>query len=337
MCEKKDLIHLLGEGLLLHHWDTDGICSARLILEFLHDKTITNVTPELGNYFLTEAELTCYSKYDFLIIVDMALPEENILRLSKTIPQIFIFDHHLQNIIPAVHHYNPISRGKNPDLYPSTSWIVNEFLKQEVTLWALLGVVGDHEQKILGNNAMYPRIEQYCSLYGISFDTMLRMVYLLDSCYKIGDKKQVEEAPRRLLDYTNGDMILQNSQWKKNLIKLDEEISLCLRQPQEIIKDVVVKKIDTTYNIISTITRKIAWQSGKNTLVINTGFFKDMDQIYVRSHKNVEPLIQLGKKYGFKTGGKAEVLGAIVPKEKTHLFVEKIIDFLTDTGCEVNR
>jgi len=43
---------LNGKGLLIHHWDTDGICSARLILESLRDKEIINVTPKIGNYYL---------------------------------------------------------------------------------------------------------------------------------------------------------------------------------------------------------------------------------------------------------------------------------------------
>ncbi len=73
---------LKGSGLLIHHWDTDGICSARLLLEKL-PKDIVNKTPVLGNYFLTEEELTAYSSYDYVIVVDMALPEENILRLAK--------------------------------------------------------------------------------------------------------------------------------------------------------------------------------------------------------------------------------------------------------------
>ncbi len=75
------LAELQGKGLLIHHWDTDGICSIRLLVEHLSDKSIINKTPVLGNYFLTEKELEDYSKYDFVIVVDMSLPEDNILRI----------------------------------------------------------------------------------------------------------------------------------------------------------------------------------------------------------------------------------------------------------------
>ena len=36
---------LNGKGLLIHHWDTDGICSAKLLLEHLSGKDIVNKTP----------------------------------------------------------------------------------------------------------------------------------------------------------------------------------------------------------------------------------------------------------------------------------------------------
>jgi hypothetical protein len=101
-----------------------------------------------------------------------------------------------------------------------------------------------------------------------------------------------------------------------------------LNMPENEIDGIILKKINTPYNIISTLTRKVAWDSGKNTVVINTGFFDNMNQIYVRSKKNAEPIIMRGKNLGFKCGGKKEVLGAIVPKDKTDSFVQEILDFL---------
>ncbi len=336
MFDKKELLKVSGDGLLLHHWDTDGICSASILLQCLKNKKLVNRTPLLGNYFLTEHEIKEYSDYAYILIVDMALPEEDISKLAKK-AQVFIFDHHLQKPINSVHHLNPIILGKSAELYPSTSWIVNTFLENEVNLFSILGVVGDHEQKIQENEKIYPYIEQYCSEYKLSFNDLLTMVYRIDSCYKIGNKKQVEKAPYILLEYTTGDMILKNRQWKKNLMLLETEIEYWAQQPGRRMGDVVIKKIETSYNIISTVTRKIAWATGNNVVVVNTGFFKDFDQIYVRSNKNVEPLIAQGKNLGFKTGGKAEVLGAIVPKDKTESFIQKILVFLSDETTEVQR
>ncbi len=318
---------LKGHGLLIHHWDTDGICSARLLLEKL-PIDIVNKTPELGNYFLTEEELTAYSSYDFVIVVDMALPEENILRLAKH-SKVMIFDHHLQPLIPGVFHQNPIGQGKDPLLYPSASWIVNEYLGNPVNLFALLGVIGDHEKRIQTNKAIYGLITDFCTKQQLRFDDLLTMVYLLDSSYKVGDRKAVEETPHLLLGYSDAQRILQNTRWKNNLNLLDKEIEKYIVEPFEEKEQVLLKRIHTKYNIISTVTRKIAWNTGKDTVVVNTGFFKDKDQIYTRSGNDLQPLIQQGKMLGYRCGGKKEVLGAVVPKEKTESFVQEILRFLS--------
>jgi single-stranded DNA-specific DHH superfamily exonuclease len=322
------LEELQGSGVLIHHWDTDGICSARLLLEKL-PKNMVNKTPVLGNYFLTEEEITAYSSYDFVIVVDMALPEDNINRLAKH-AKVLIFDHHLQQPIQGVFHLNPIGKGEDPQLYPSASWIVNDFLGNPVNMFALLGIIGDHEKRIQTNKGFYSKITDFCTKERLTFDELLMMVSLLDSSYKVGDHKAVESAPHLLLEYSDPQRILQNVRLKNNLVLLEKEIVKYIDAPYEEKQNILLKRIHTKFNIISTVTRKIAWDSGKDTVVLNTGFFKDMDQIYVRSGKNLQPLIQQGKMLGYRCGGKTEVLGAVVPKENTEMFVQEIQRFLSN-------
>ena len=155
------------------------------------------------------------------------------------------------------------------------------------------------------------------------------MVYLLDSNYKLGDKQAVEHAPHELLEMTTPQDILENPTWNANLHKLETEMTKQLNIPEEEINGILIKRINTPYNIISTITRKVAWNSGKNTIVINPTYFPDKSQVYVRSTINIEPMIARGKELGFKCGGKKEVLGAIIPKEETDGFVNEIITFLS--------
>jgi single-stranded DNA-specific DHH superfamily exonuclease len=317
---------LTGNGLVIHHWDSDGICSARLLLEKL-PKTVVNTTPVLGQYFLTEKEMESFTSFDFIIIVDMALPEDNIRRLAKK-AKILIFDHHLQQIIPGVFHHNPIAQGKDPAIYPSASWIVNEFLGNTISLFALLGIVGDHEKRIQTNTEFNRKITEFCLKEHISFDDLLVMVSLIDSSYKVGDHKSVEAAPRLLLGYSDGRMILQNEQWNHNLVLIEQEIAKFVNGTYEEKQGILFKEIHTNYNIISTVTRRIAWNTGRDTIVVNNGYFTDMDQIYVRSKKNLQRLIQQGKKLGYRCGGKNEVLGAVIPKEKTESFLIKIKNYL---------
>ncbi|MCK5458371.1 MAG: DHH family phosphoesterase [Thermoplasmatales archaeon] len=321
------LEELQGNGLLIHHWDTDGICSARLLLEYLKDKDITNKTPGLGNYFLTEDELKEYSAFDFVVVADMSLPKENILTLAKN-SEVAIFDHHLGPVIKEVFHHNPIIKGEDPNKYPSASWIINSYLKNPVNLFAILGILGDHEKRILNNSIFSKIIDDFCKENNLTFDDLLNMVYLIDSNYKIGDRTEIENMPHLFLKIKDHNDILNNSKWNKNLKELNNEISKQLKMPAEEINGLILKKIHTPYSIISTITRQISWKSKKDTLVINTGFFSDSDELYVRSSKNLEPMIMRGKNLGFKCGGKKEVLGSIVPKDQTDSFVKEILEFL---------
>jgi hypothetical protein len=315
-------------GLLIHHWDTDGICSAVLLLQKLGNQ-VENKTPVLGNYFLTEDELKAYSTgYDYVIVVDMALPEENIRRLAES-SRVLIFDHHLQPLISGVFHENPISRGESPEMFPSASWIVNTCLGNPVNLYAILGMVGDHEERLETYIHFSQILYTFCLQHQMTFKELLAMVYLLDSSYKIGDRKAVIKAPRFLLEMKDPRGILINQEWKKNLVFLEDEVAKWVKAPGKDVEGVCVKHISTKCNIISTVTRRVYWASKKDTVLVNSGFFKDCDQVYVRSSKNLQPLIQQGKTLGYTCGGKAEVLGAIVPKGKTESFVRQAVGFLS--------
>jgi single-stranded DNA-specific DHH superfamily exonuclease len=226
----EELNNVKGKGLLIHHWDTDGICSAKLLIETLKEKIVVNKTPTLGNYFLTDDELQQCKGFDFIIVADMSLPEDNIKTLAED-AEVFIFDHHLGKVIKEVFHYNPVIKGENPDDYPSASWIVNNYLNNPVTLHGILGIIGDHEQKIKNNDTFYSIIKEYCEQNNTTFDKLLEMAYLIDSNYKLGDKKAVEQAPYYLLDHPTGPDILNNDQWRKNLENLTTEINTILSQP----------------------------------------------------------------------------------------------------------
>ncbi len=324
-----DLQKMKGKGFLIHHWDTDGICSARLILEKLSDQIAANQTPTLGNYFLTNKEIQGITGFDFIIIADMSLPEENIQRLAEH-AEVFIFDHHLGKVIPQVFHHNPIIKGEDPDEYPSASWIVNNFLGNPMNLHALLGIIGDHEQNIKNNQQFNQLITNFCTENNLPFDDLLRMVYLIDSNYKTGDKKAVELAPFFLLEHRKAEDILENEQWMRNLENLNIEIKSILNESIDTIDGILFKTMDTKSNIISTITRQIAWNNQQNTIVVNKGYFDEENQLYVRTiNKDMKPMIQKGKEYGFKCGGKKEVLGAILPKQRTESFIDEIIGYLS--------
>ena len=115
------------------------------------------------------------------------------------------------------------------------------------------------------------------------------------------------------------------------LVRIQEKLAEILEEPTEDRGGVLVKRLDTGYAVISTVTRRIAWGTGRDTIVVNTGFFPGHDQLYSRSSRlDMQPMIERARELGFNAGGKSDVLGAIVPKEETESFVEELLSFFKE-------
>lgn len=330
------------KGLIIHHWDTDGISSAALFLEYLEKMgeklVIQNFTPIIGNYFLEDQEINEISSqnYDFIIVADINFPKNNILKLKNVSKaELFYFDHHFQEKISEIYHLNPIIEGKNGEKYPSTSWIVNNYLGNPLNIWAVLGAVGDHEIKLKDKRNIYLAVNEFIEKLEISFENLLRMVELIDSNYKVGDRKGVLNAPYVLLK-NDLKAILEHSKWNKNLEKLREAVEEHVDKPPIRIEGkILIWEINTPYNITSTITRRLAWKNnGKIVVVINRGWFKDRDQVYVRTGSNFfdsQKIIDFARGLGYSAGGKKEVFAAVVPKNETEKFLELILSKLGES------
>ncbi|HEC95295.1 MAG TPA: single-stranded DNA-specific exonuclease [Thermoplasmatales archaeon] len=288
------------------------------------------MTPTIGNYFLTEEEVKHCKVYDHVFIVDMALSEKTIKDLAAN-SEVTIFDHHLQKPMNKVNHVNPISQGKPQSEYPSATWVLKEYFKEEITLPVVLGIVGDNEHRIKDNKRFSVIIREYCKKHSLSFNDLLKMVYLIDSNYKMQKKEEVEKLPYILLNRDGAESILSNREWQNNLMILEKEIERILSDETLLTEknNVVVMNINTPYNIISTVTRRFAWGTRRNVVVVNTGFFDDKDQLYVRTNDvDLTGLINKVKFLGFHAGGKYNVMGAIVPKDETEKLVKEVVDFL---------
>lgn len=322
------MFELDGSILIIHHWDTDGLCSGALILEQLGDKKAETWTPPLGTFYLSEEHIEFAGSFDNVIICDMALPSDNVKKIAKT-AEVIMFDHHHQDPIEGITHINPVAYGASGSEYPSNTWVLKEKLGLQVSLRVLLGFIGDREQKIKDNPQFWTLVQGYMKENNVSFDELLELVYRIDSSYKVGDRDSVIEAPHFLREYKTRKEILGNKKWKKNLENLEKKLEKVLSEPPEIVNGVQLKRLDTPYAIISQVTRRLAWGTGKDTIVLNTGFFENQDQMYSRS-QNVDyhALITRAKKLGFNAGGKKDVIGAIIPKTKTESFLEETIDYI---------
>ena len=193
----------------------------------------------------------------------------------------------------------------------------------------ILGFVGDREQKIKDNPPFWSSIKAFVDKEGVSFDDLLELVYRIDSSYKVGDRKAVMKAPHQLRQYNSRLDILGNKDWENNLIKLEEKLEQVLSEPPIMVGGVQVKRLHTPFAIISQVTRRLAWGTGKDTVVVNTGFFVDQDQLYSRSNNvDMHQLIEQAKEHGYNAGGKKDVIGAIIPKQDTEKFLEETIEYI---------
>ena len=316
-----------GSVLLIHHWDTDGICSASLILDHLQRDDIVTWTPPLGTFYLTDEHIEMAQGYSKVIICDMALPAENVQKIAEK-SSVTMIDHH-QDPIEGINHINPVAHGASGEDYPSNTWVIKENLNFPVSLKIALGFVGDREQKIKDNPPFWEILCGFMANEEIEFDELLELVYRIDSSYKVGDRESVIQAPHQLTTYTKKEDILGNKEWENNLTKLEEKLEEALSEPPEEIDGVQVKRLHTPYAIISQVTRRLAWGTGKDTVVVNTGFFEDQDQLYSRSNNvDMHHLIDQAKKHGYNAGGKKDVIGAIIPKQETEKFLKETIEYI---------
>lgn len=316
-------------ALLIHHWDTDGICSAKILLEHFKHNIRSNMTPILGNYYLTDQELHYARAFDTVIIADMALPEKNIHELTQS-AEVIIFDHHIQPPLDVKLHQNPVSQGASHEAYPSTSYVVNRYLGGTIDLFVVLGAVGDREDKLKTNPLFWPFVEAYLAESRLSFSDLLQMARLLDSIYRVGDKKGVEDAPYLLLQNPGPTYILNQKTWNQNVIQLEQEIKKLLRKTPRELDGVLIQYIHTSYHVISQITRMIAWKESQDTVVVNTHDREGLIQLYVRTiDKDLTPLIRFYKLKRYSAGGKKDVMGVIIPKEEKKRIIASIVNYLT--------
>ncbi|KAA0002762.1 MAG: hypothetical protein FE048_03105 [Thermoplasmata archaeon] len=311
---------LQKEKLIIHHWDTDGICSAAL----LHNKHTTNITPKIGNYFLEENEMEKIKKGDFkeIYVVDLAL-HENSLKALAEISHVKVFDHHLTKKIDGIEYINPILEGKSEEDYPSASWILGEVLNKKDNILSFLGAVGDWEER-LKNIKFYEKLKIFMEKADITFEEMHMMISLIDSNYKIGNKEEVEKAVG-MLSETNDvtASILNNEKWRRNKEIIDKEIEKALNGRGKRINNILIKEMNCKYNIISTVARKL-WDKKNYVIVINYGYFPNDCQVYVRGNDCLN-LIQMATEKKYIAGGKKNVMGAIVPKQECDEFLNEVI------------
>lgn len=292
--------------MIIHHWDTDGICSAALLENIIEGELFV---PK--DFFLNDEEKEYIKKRNpaKIYLVDIALPNKDIDFL-KNVSELYVFDHHKRKKIEKNFYIDEDS--------PSTSLIIKQHYKLKEDFLPVLGAVGDKEEKIL--DMEYRKdVENVLERYNIDFSQLLKIAKLLDSNYILNDFDSVKKSVDLVLKNKNNPRaILENEGLNENLEKTEKEIKNNLNYSIE--NNFVICEINTKYRIISKITRILFKKyPDKNILVMN----RKTGNIYVRSKKDLSFLIEDAKK-NYYAGGKKDVCGIILPENEIDTYVEKI-------------
>ncbi|KUH34455.1 DHH family protein [Thermococcus celericrescens] len=296
--------------LIIHHWDTDGITSAALLVRALEMEGFTNMTAPIGEFRFDERIWNAIEKADRLYVLDFNVPNE----VEKVkVPTLFI-DHHTQPRIknPLVEQINPSLGGK---YLPANSLVVSEHFGIW-NAWSALGAVGDVGEKAFELEI----IRKLLGREGISREEALRLVELIDSNYITMDREAVEEAVEALLSHPIKEL-LEYEPWVKKTEAIREAIDGAVSGVEER-NGFAIVHFESPFNIISKVARKLVWELGYRGAVVINGNFHGKAQVYFRiSPEEAQRIDMAGviarvKALGTNSGGKREVLGCICERDK---------------------
>ncbi len=303
------------------HWDVDGICSVvkmRRILDVKH----RFYTPPIGIYDIPWEELTGFDGYDYIVVMDMALPKNTIDRLDNlAINRAIVIDHHYHpEKGNAIYIDYPMENGDN---FYSNTLLMDDFFHLEHDILTVLGIVGDYYTKVKGLE-IYKLVEQISSKHDLTFEDTYRLTLLIDANHLTNDREAVYKAAEVLEDNLDSLKTLLNyDEWVGRLDAVEGEINGVVGEAAPS-NDVIFHRFNSRYYIISKVGRKLTeLYPGKTIFLHNTGFSEEYDQLYIRvsNDRDLLPLIEEGLRRGFICGGKSNVAGFLVPKREVRDFI----------------
>ncbi|WP_457754598.1 DHH family phosphoesterase [Thermococcus sp.] len=301
--------------LIIHHWDTDGITSAALVVRALGLDRFENLSPPIGEFRFDKRIRKAIKKADIIYVLDLNLPNE----VEDIDKETVFIDHHIQPKIrnSKVKQINPALNG---EYAPSASFVVSQYfgIWNE---WTALGALGDIGKKALG----IPKIRE---LLTINTEEALKLVQLIDSNYVVMDREGVEKAVEVLLTH-NLKELLEYEPWVKKAEAIEKTINDAIGS-LELRDGFAFITFESPFNVISKVARKAVWELGYNGAVVVNRDFHGKAQIYFRISPKLAEKIDMGeiifalKEGGFNAGGKREVLGCICEKSKVDEVLEII-------------
>jgi len=297
-------------NLIIHHWDTDGMTSAALLVKALRLGDFENLSPPIGEFRFDERIKKAIERAERVYILDLNLPHE-VEGIGK---EVIFIDHHIQPRIknPRVKQINPALEG---DEVPSASFVVSQYFNIW-NAWSALGVVGDIGEKAFE----LQKVNELLEREGLTREEALRIVELIDSNYIAMERKSVEKAVRVLLENSVRDLLSYDS-WVKKAESIRRAIENALSS-MEVREGMAFITFESPFNIISKVARKAVWDLGYEGAVVVNENFHGKVQIYFRVSSKIAEKINMAqiiaelKGKGFNAGGKKEVLGCICKRDR---------------------
>ncbi|MGA1820770.1 MAG: DHH family phosphoesterase [Thermoplasmatota archaeon] len=300
--------------LIIHHWDTDGICSAAKLVKALKPESFVNMSPEIGDFSFGRRIRDAIEEHDEVYVLDLNLPHE----VEGARKRITFIDHHIQGRIQneMVEQINPLVEGKDPKDYPSCTTVLSDHFG-DWDLLSALGAVGDVGEKALD----VPKVREQLDLAGIGYREAQHIVSLIDSNYLAVDLGSVEEAVRTVLS-SGTEELMNRPEWVRRFGDIKKTIEESLGRREELDGFAIVD-YSSPYNIVSKLARKAVWEMGySGALVINRDFH-GKGQTYFRVSPETAERIDIAsiiaklKDIGINAGGKREVVGSVYPVDRT--------------------
>ncbi|ASJ15383.1 DHH family phosphoesterase [Thermococcus radiotolerans] len=309
-------------NLIVHHWDTDGIASAALLVRALSLEEFTNMTAQIGEFSFDERIWRALERTERLYVLDFNVPEE----VEKVrVPTLFI-DHHTQPRIknPLVEQVNPSLEG---EYWPANSLVVSEHFGIW-NAWSALGVVGDVGEKAFE----LEKVKELLGKEGISREEALRLVELIDSNYIAMDREAVEGAVKVLLNHPVREL-LEYEPWVKKAEAIREAIEGAVSNAEER-NGFAIVHFESPFNIISKVARKLVWELGYSGAIVINEDFHGKAQLYFRisgkeaERINMAEVIERIKALETNAGGKREVLGCVCERDKIEDALKIVEEYL---------
>jgi len=321
--------------LLIHHWDADGIASAAILMEELKRmgaSSIENEVPKLGEFEMDEGWILKRGNHppDILVTTDICIPLDNLLAIRDGLSiEIVMFDHHARVPVDEKGIYFINYCSLRDEDWPSNTLVLNDFFGREPDLLSALGLVGDKGLNITKYGDVWPGFHERLRAGGFDLHDLMKLVDLLDSCYKSGRRTELMELPWSLVgknDEEVAETITGNGSLAAYTEDIEKKISDLFGEGLQEADGFHLKEIDTEYHVISALTRKFSnAYPEREIMVTNTGIFSGKTQLYFRSkRKDVRPLISMIHDLGQSAGGKTDVVGAVIDNGKLEIVMDRI-------------